>query len=263
MLDSRIIRSVAAAAAVAALACSDAPVPPTAPATALPGAEGAAPDGSTLKVTAPGAVSPTAGVEVDDDDPDLVIENAAGHFIQQPPLWYVFEVFDGSDQLVYRSAPVPAGPDGRTSHEITTVLAFDADYSWQAYATADGARGPASPTAQFRTFNRFGPSCAYLGNELAIVQCRRAQFGYLSESGRIDFLRRIAYDLNRVPAEHAPYGLLVKSSGNNCEGYSCDIICSDHERPRQWDVLTDEDSAQLPVWSRLGDIAVRPCEVVQ
>jgi hypothetical protein len=143
------------------------------------------------------------------------------------------------------------------------VLDFDKAFSWRAYATYQNERGPTSSTASFRTFNRFGVSCAHLGNELAIVQCRRAQYGFMSVPQRVEFLRRIAYDLNRAPAEHAPYGILVKSVGHSCQGYSCDIICSDRGTHRQWDVLGDEDATQAPGWSRLGTIAVRPCEAVE
>ena len=245
------------------LACSEATTPPTSPSEIAATEPVAAPDGSTLKVSAPTPVSPIDGIEVDDDDPDLIIENATGRYVQDPRLSYVFEVFDGENRLVYRSTPVSGGSDGRTSHELSTPLEFDKPFAWRAYAVADGARGPISSTASFKTFNRFGVSCAHLRNELAIVQCRRAQYGFMSSAQRIEFLRRVAYDLNRAPAEHAPYGLLIKSTGHSCFGYSCDIICSNTGMHRQWDVLTDEDAAQIPVWSRLGRIAVRPCEAVQ
>ena len=263
MTQRTLIGVTLAIVTATALACSDATAPPTSP-----GALGfidadAGPDGSTLKVNAPTPVSPAGGVEVDDDDPDLVLENATAKYVQNVALSYVFEVLDTDDRIVYRSTPVPGGADGRTSHEMAVTLEFDKNFSWRAYAVSDGARGPVSSTVTFKTFNRFGVSCAHLQNELAIVQCRRAQYGFMSVPQRVEFLRRIAYDLNRAPAEHAPYGLLIKTSGHNCLGYSCDIICSNTGMHRQWDVLTDEDASQLPVWSRLGQIAVRPCEAVQ
>jgi hypothetical protein len=53
--------------------------------------------------------------------------------------------------------------------------------------------------------------------------------------------------------------LLVKTTGNNCDGYSCDIICAqngaDHD---QYDVLLDET---FPQWNELADPTVRPCEI--
>ena len=113
-------------------------------------------------------------------------------------------------------------------------------------------------------FNPYGVSCAHLGNELSIVQCRRAQFGFMSESERIEFLRRIAHELGRASRDHAPYGILVKSTGHSCHGYSCDIICSNEGGVhRQWDVPSDENDDQNPGWSRLDRIVHRRCEVVQ
>ena len=245
------------------LGCAEPPAPLVSPTPTNASTSAAGPDGSTLKVSAPTPIWPAGGEVVDDDDPDLVIQNASGIFVEGLPLRYVFEVFDADNRLVYRSDPLPGGTDGRTTHEVGVPLPFDQPFGWRAYAVYDGAYGPTSETADFRTFNRFGVSCAHLGSELAIVQCRRAQYGHMSVPERIEFLTRVAYDLNRAPAEHAPYGLLIKSTGHSCLGYSCDIICSNRGMHRQWDVLTDEDAAQVPVWTRLHQIAVRPCEAVQ
>jgi hypothetical protein len=245
------------------LACSEEASIPTSPTEANLGSVADGPDGGGLKVTAPTPVSPAGGIEIDDDDPDLVLDNATSTFVHGRPLAYVFEVFDANNRMVYQSAPQPEGSGGRTSHEIGRALDFDKAFTWRAYATYESQRGPVSSAASFRTFNRFGVSCAHLGNELAIVQCRRAQYGFMSVAQRVEFLRRIAYDLNRAPAEHAPYGILVKSTGHSCNGYSCDVICSNSGMHRQWDVLSDEDTTQAPVWSRIPEIAVRPCEAVE
>jgi hypothetical protein len=121
-----------------------------------------------------------------------------------------------------------------------------------------------SAAASFKTFDRFGISCADSGSEVAIVACRKAQYGHIPHEELTEFLRKVAHDLNSAGAEHRPYGLLVKDVGNNCHGYSCDIICSNTGGVhRQWDVLSDEDGDQSPGWSRLGRIAARPCEAVQ
>jgi hypothetical protein len=215
-----------------------------------------------LKVTAPNPVSPKDGVEVEDDTPELVIENASHRFGGRVPPSYVFEVLDLGSNVLYQSVPIESG-DGRTSHEIPLTLESGRSFLWRTYAMHDGHRGPMSSAAEFRVFNRYGTSCAHLGNELAIVQCRRAQFGFMSEWERVEFLRRIAHDLGRASREHAPYGILIKGAGHNCHGYSCDIICSNAGGVhRQWDVLSDEDDDQIPGWSKLDRIIPRPCEVV-
>ena len=247
----------------AMLACGDPAAPPTSPGGIPAPAADAAPDGSTLKVTPPRPVSPSDGVVVEDDAPELVIENSSAVFGGGVPLSYVFEVLDLGSNVLYHSGPVEGG-EGSTAHRIGIALESDRSYTWRAYAVNEGQRGPVSPLAEFRVFSRYGTSCAHLGNELAIVECRRAQFGYMSEPDRVEFLRGIAHDLGRASREHAPYGILIKSVGHNCHGYSCDIICSNAGGAhRQWDVLSDEDGDQVPGWSRLDRIAARPCEVVQ
>jgi hypothetical protein len=63
------------------------------------------------------------------------------------------------------------------------------------------------------------------------------------------FLRAVAIDLNAGNLSGGPFGLLPKSGGNQCLGYSCDIICSNSGA---WDVLLDSDGSQEPVWGSLG-----------
>ena len=252
-----------AAIAAFTLACAQQPAAPTSPPAGSPIFGEAGPDGSTLKVTAPSPISPVGGVEVDDDDPDLVITNVTAQFVDSLPLAYIFEVFE-EGQLVYRSGAVQAGSDGRTSHEIARVLDFDESFTWRAYAIYQGQRGPMSAAANFRTFNRFGASCAHLRNEPAIVECRRAQYSYIPYDELPEFLAKVAYDLNRAGMEHAPYGRLIKTEGNNCHGYSCDIICAGQgSAQRQWDILVDEGGLQAPVWNRVGETVSRVCEPVQ
>ncbi|HVL67874.1 MAG TPA: hypothetical protein VM364_11475 [Vicinamibacterales bacterium] len=263
MRYQRIFALGVAVATATTLACSQAAPAPTSPAAGTPPASDAAADGSTLKVTAPTIVSPTGGIEVQDLDPDLVINNSTPKFVSSLPLSYVFEVIDKDNKVVYKSNPVPAGANGRTSHETGIYLTSDDRYTWRAYAVYQNQRGPTSTTAQFKVFNKFGVSCSHLRTEFEIVACRRAQYGFMNSTQRLEFVTRIAYDLNRGGFEHRPYGILVKTEGHNCFGYSCDIICSGQgSGQRQWDVLTDEDGLQGPKWDRLGTIAVRPCEFI-
>jgi hypothetical protein len=200
---------------------------------------------------------------VEDDSPELVLENSRAIFGGGMSVSYVFEVRDLGSNVLYQSGPVEAG-EGRTAHQIGVGLENDRSYTWRAHAVNDGQRGPVSHSAEFRVFNPYGTSCAHLGNELAIVQCRRAQFGYMSEPDRVTLVRGIAYDLGKASREFTPYGILVKSVGHNCHGYSCDIVCSNTGGVhRQWDVLSDEDGDQVPGWRRLDRVAPRRCEAVQ
>jgi hydrogenase expression/formation protein HypD len=59
---------------------------------------------------------------------------------------------------------------------------------------------------------------------------------------------RAASDLNKLGG--GPYGILRKTAGASCNGFSCDIICSGNgNSQKQWDVLGDSDGAQTPAWN--------------
>lgn len=79
----------------------------------------------------------------------------------------------------------------------------------------------------------------------------------------VAFLRGVAARLNAAGIDGGPFGILVKTGGHNCHGYSCDIICAGNgSGQRQWDVLVDVGGASTPIWQGpLSQIAVRPCEV--
>lgn len=85
-------------------------------------------------------------------------------------------------------------------------------------------------------------------------------------SGIAALLRVIAQRLNAVDPRPDHFGVLVKTSGNQCAGYSCDIVCSGTGgSQRQWDVLiaVGDPGGSRPTWHAIGEgIAVRPCEVV-
>ena len=131
----------------------------------------------------------------------------------------------------------------------------------QAFVTAAApAPGPApgpSPAP-----NPGGPCNSSSGQ--AIVECERAKFGFMSSGEIISFLRNVADSLNRNGISGGRFGLLLKPSGNNCGGYSCDIICSGNGGgQRQWDVLSDVEGTQGAMWAELASshIAVRVCEI--
>ena len=251
-----------AGATALTLACSQSSAPPTSPAGIDGGGSSANADGSTLKVTSPTLASPVGGIEVTDSSPILTINNSTGRFVQNLALSYVFEVLNANGQVVYRSNPVAAGSGGQTSHHMPQDLEFNANFTWRAWAVYQNQRGPAATTGAFRVFSRFGQTCtAPIGQEFVIVQCRIDQYEELEEDILPELMERIAWDLNQGGHEWAPYGRLVKTTGNNCHGYSCDIICSDAGGfQRQWDVLIDE---AVGAWQRVDGegVVTRPCEV--
>jgi hypothetical protein len=260
MRYQKLFALAAAASTATVIACSQGSTPPTAPNGTSPGLIAAGPDGATLKATAPVAVSPVGGIESTDLSPELVIDNASSIYVSNLPLSYVFEVMNQAGTLVYRSNPIPAG-NGRTAHEVVGDLNNEETHTWRAYAVYQGHRGPMSTAASFKTLSRFGVSCAFHRDPLAIVACRFDQHGGMDEEEVVDFLREVAYDLNQAGiSDHGGFGLLVKTSGNNCLGYSCDIICEGNGGGQnQYDILIDDS---VPNWAEVDNPTVRPCEII-
>jgi hypothetical protein len=72
------------------------------------------------------------------------------------------------------------------------------------------------------------------------------------------FLRLVAKDLTNGNFAGGPFGILEKTSGNQCLGYSCDIVCE--SSGQLWDVLSDAEGAQDPIWLDKGTSSAR-CEI--
>ena len=269
MMNSQKLLALAVAAGTAVtLACGQSPRTPLSPSGTAGVSADANPDGSTLKVTAPVPVAPVGGVVIEDLDPELVIENSKPLFVSSLNLTYVFEVIDEDGQLVHRSNPIAQGAGGRTTYEIPIDLDFNEVHTWRAWAVFAGQRGPFAAFASFKTFEepRFGISCAHLGEPVAIIACRFDQHN--GDSGMdheetVQFMKEVAFDLNRaIFSDKGGYGLLIKTTGNNCLGYSCDIICEGNGPDQnQFDILQDE---RIPQWSEVGEgIVVRECEIIK
>jgi hypothetical protein len=81
----------------------------------------------------------------------------------------------------------------------------------------------------------------------------------------LDFLKSTARSLNRNGIGGGPYGILRKETGNQCGGYSCDVLCAGQgNSQRQHDVLRDIEGAQEPTWGgpeRVPHIRVDVCVV--
>lgn len=110
--------------------------------------------------------------------------------------------------------------------------------------------------------------CSTLTDPLEIVKCEQQRAGGSSglennSTALVTFLRQTAASLNAASVPGGPFGILVKTSGHNCHGYSCDIICSGQgNSQRQWDVLIagGDPGGSYPSWELLRNITVRPCE---
>lgn len=241
------ITSVCLAVLLAA-GCAGAPEAPFAPA-AVSSTGNAGANGETLKVTAPQLLSPIGGVELTDLDPPFLWRNAATKYAGPQTFTYDFEIINPGGVRV-RSLSFNQGPGDTTGFELTSDLDFGTNYTWRVRARLGSLVGPWSGSGAFKTFTRF--SCAHLGpNPLAIINCHRERFAFATLEGQHDALytmmKDVAWDFNRAGVPGGPWGTLVKQTGNNCHGYSCDIICRGQgSAQEQFDILLDEN---IPVWT--------------
>lgn len=159
---------------------------------------------------------------------------------------------------------------------IDRILDYSLTYYWRARATDGELTTEWSATQVFRTGAAPAPApgptpapppggpCSG-GTPEAIVSCERAKYGFMSHGQMYTFIKAVAQSLNRNGISGAPFGILRKQSGMNCNGYSCDVICSGQgNSQRQWDVLGDIDGAQSPGWGgphTMPGIRVDLCEI--
>ena len=150
MQHTKLMACASVVALAVAVACSKNQSSPVSPSAAQPGTTEAAPDGSTLKATAPTPVSP-----INNAQPDgslvLIASKAQGKFVGLTPS-YEFEIFRGTTR-VYTSGVTGgagSGPDN-VAHAVTAALEFDQQHTWRARAVLQGAVGPWSSSATFRS----------------------------------------------------------------------------------------------------------------
>jgi hypothetical protein len=259
-----------------ALACGKGTPAPTSPTGAAPGTGDVVGPGATLKVTAPSLESPINDAVVEDLDPDVIFGHAVPlHSSSAIAFQYDLEVYDEDGGLAY-SRSVSQGSGSTTTHELAEDLDANERHTWRVRArlqlNVGTFFGPWSPFGSFKTeilapagLLGIGPSCASAGTPIGIVECRRAQWDHMQDEDLPVFLKSIAFDLNRAGIPGGPWGVLQKTIGGNCHGYSCDIICSGQgDDQNQFDVLQDAEGDQIPHWAEVGEgLVPRFCEIIQ
>ncbi len=163
----------------------------------------------------------------------------------------------------------------QTAFAAPVNLDYDATYYWRARATDGETTSNWMTTQVFRSMTRPstpspspspspGGPCNF-SSPLPIVECERAKYGHMSSGEMVTFLRAVARDLNANKIADGPFGILRKSGGSSCGGYSCDIVCSGQgNAQKQWDVLGDAEGAQTPAWggpNTVPNIRVDVCEI--
>lgn len=137
------------------VACARQSASPTSPTVIGAGSTGAAPDGSTLKVSAPVPQSPMNAIKLDlAAVPTLVITNSTFTYGGTVALTYRFQIFSAAGAAVYTSPQVGGSASGTTSHAVTTAaLQGEQTYTWRARAEYGDLFGPwfSSSSASFVT----------------------------------------------------------------------------------------------------------------
>jgi hypothetical protein len=196
---------------------------------------------------------------------------------QPTPVTYAVELGTSDSFATKIAAWQFSEQPNETKFTAPVDLPVNTQIFWRVRPFEATALGPWSDVAVFRTpvpvvvapsptpSPAPGGSCT--GSQpLSIVECRRKQYaGHMSSSQVVAFLKGVAADLNKNGIGGGPFGLLRKTNGASCGGYSCDIICSGQgTSQKQWDILGDSDAAQTPAWigpKVYPDIRVDTCEI--
>jgi hypothetical protein len=231
-------------------------------------------------IDVPAPLSPTGGTTISSTRPSFRIKNAA----YSGPSGQIVNTIQVANDPAFASMVavynVPA-QGSETRFDPPLELPFSRTFHWRVRAYDSGPSGvigawsgaqafvtpaepPPPPPPAPSPFPGPGGTCDS-SSPLRIVQCERSKYGHMSSSQTVTFLRAVARDLNRNGIAEGPFGILRKGSGSNCGGYSCDIICSGQgSSQKQWDVLSDAEGSQDPVWSgpkTEPNIRVDVCEI--
>ena len=195
MFHQRFVLCTSAAVLAVALACSKSSETPVSPnGSPVAPTNPAAPDGSTLKVTAPTPVSP-----VNNAQPDQLVLTASaaqGRFVSGLALQYEFEIYNASNTRVYASGRVnPTVSGGNVSHTPSgAALAFDAPHTWRVRAVQQGNSAGVGPWSSNGTFR--SPAGGYIrGNEL-FDPLTNGQSTVMEHSNNVTWLPGVGVRLN-------------------------------------------------------------------
>ena len=226
-------------------------------------------------LTVPGAVSPINNTQVASRRPTLTIRNSDRNSAVGRVSYFFVVAKDQAFTQIAASGMVDEA--GTTSWTVDRELDYGLTHYWRVRATdfeittdwsttqvfrAPGAPAP-TPGPSPGPTNPGGP-CNF-GDPESIVRCERAKYGFMSRSQMLEMMRNTARSLNRNGIAGGPFGVLRKDGGNQCGGYSCDVLCAGQGTgQRQWDVLGDIEGAQNPGWAgphTYPHIRIDVCEV--
>jgi hypothetical protein len=229
MFQKRFVLCTCAAVLAAAVACSKQSETPVSPGgSSVDASSPAAPDGSTLKVTAPSPVSPINNAQP--DNLVLVATQSTGKFVSVP-LSYEFEIFNASNTRVYASGVTAGTMSGNNvSHTATNVqLAFDAPHTWRVRAVYQGAFGPWSSTASFRS-----PVGGYVRGNEVFDPLTNGPSAVINAANDVTWLPGVGVRLNskdsfvewklQTPCVNCEFSAMMTNIGNGSEEWKTKVM---------------------------------------
>jgi hypothetical protein len=226
-------------------------------------------------IHAPVLMSPVGGQVVATRRPVFTARNVD----RSGPHKAIFYLFEAATSPAFTNRAIVEDEfetPGATSTTASHDLAPSTQYYWRVRASDGEVLGPWSAVEAFRTpaavsapgpppssgGGGSGAPCVGPLSPLGILQCHRSKYGTpMQDHEHVQFLRDSARDFNAAGVSGGPFGLLRKTGGNNCNGYSCDILCSGQGGgQRQYDVLHDENE---PQWGGpiSGQLRIDVCEI--
>jgi hypothetical protein len=205
-------------------------------------------------IKAPALLSPVGGAQVASTT-TLQIANAATSGPVGKLTYRIELALNAAFTQMLAVVTIPEGAGDRTT--LQASVPGGRTIYWRAKAfDSKGVQGPWSATQVFKSAAGApspGPSpiptsCTGLTVPIDILRCHRNKYGDpFTSSEHVSFLRGSMRDFNRVGVLGGGFGLLRKGSGNNCGGYSCDVVCRGQgTAQKQYDVLISES---VPTWS--------------
>jgi hypothetical protein len=141
----KVLICTAAGVLAVAVACSKSTTSPASPTSTAQPQTSANADGSTLKAPAPTTTSPTGGTQVSDP-----VTLTAGTVSAKYSSVARQDRFQGRSGSTVVSEGVVSAGSGSVTFQATGLTA-DTDYTWRVQATYQGANGPWSADASFRS----------------------------------------------------------------------------------------------------------------
>lgn len=223
----------------------------------------------------PPLLQPANNQQTASNSPQLVV-GAASRNAAVSGVSYEFQIAH-DPAMAFLVASGTAGESGGSTTFQAPALPGGATFYWRVRAHSEDVTSDWGPVQAFRTPAASGPApgpspgpapggpCNSSSGQ-AIVECERAKYGHMDKGQILQFLRSVAQSLNRNGIGGGPFGILRKESGNQCGGYSCDIICAGQgSSQRQHDVLGDVEGAQSPGWGSphtiANNIRIDVCEI--